>query len=164
MRWAMPYCTSWLRSVPVIPPGSCWSMTATEYSRGAPTGWPSALATRAKCVLMASSGPVSMSGSWPRLRRLSAVFAADGIDGPFAIDSTAVCTIRIPASTPMRWFTGASPVVLWKCISRGTSPAAVTMAGRKSTARSTASTPASSPISNEVTPSTAASFATLSAK
>jgi len=139
-------------------------MTATEYSRGAPTGCPSARATRAKCVLMPASGAMSMSGSCPRRRRLSAVFAADGMDGPFARDSTAVCTIRMPASTPMRWLTGASPVVLWKCISSGTSPAAATIAGRKPTARSTASTPASSPIRRERTPSTAASWATLSAK
>jgi hypothetical protein len=37
-------------------------------------------------VLIPASGALSMSGSWPRRRRLSAVFAAEGLDPDARLD------------------------------------------------------------------------------
>ena len=76
---------------------------------------------------------------------LSTVTSVDGIDGPLAIERTAVWTIVRPSSTPMMWLRLAIAVLLWKCISRVASGADSRIRRIHLRARSGPSTPASSP-------------------
>ena len=152
----MPYCTSWLRSVPVIPPGNCCWMTATGYSTRRADWMALGSASGRSARRPRRSASRRCATSWPSRRRLSTVTSVEGIERPLASERDAGVDDPDPRLDPDEVVEGGHRrCVLWKCISSGIPPAAARSRVSEIQRRARrASTPASSP-STIVTPAPA---------